>query len=209
MPPEPRRGLRHETIQPRGVVAPHQTPSLCYAGGDRAWAEDVVQDVFVSLCRAIEGLENNEDLGGWLYRTTCNRCVSRLRRRALERSPAIRWLIGQKQAEAPSVESTVAGRQDLRRVSAMLDKLPAKQKVAFCMFHLDGKKVEEIGETLGHSKGYVSKLIARAEARIRADGWTLPDPSGPQSPSHPTSCVASSAANRPSPPRPDPKGGQR
>ncbi|MEE9383221.1 MAG: sigma-70 family RNA polymerase sigma factor [Nannocystaceae bacterium] len=149
--------------------------ALRYASGDREWAEDVVQDLFVSLCRVFARVDDPDHLGGWLYRTTCNRCLSKLRRRALENTPGIRWLLGEKQSTPPNVESTVSQRQQLGAAFAVLDKLPSKQRLAFCMFHLDGKKIHEIGEILGHSKGYISKLISRAALRLRADGWEIRD----------------------------------
>lgn len=149
--------------------------ALRYAGGDRGFAEDVVQDVFVNLCRTIDRLHDPDDLGGWLYRATCNRCLSKLRRRALELAPGVRWLLGQKHQATPSVDTIVGGRRDIARAFAAIGELPAKQQLAFCMFHLDGRRVHEIGEILGHSKGYVSKLITRATERLRRLGWEIDD----------------------------------
>jgi len=72
-------------------------------------------------------------------------------------------------------EAQAAERRDLRRVDVMLAKLPPKQRVAFCMYRLDGKEQAEIGEILGFSKSYVCKLIKRAEATIREAGWEVGD----------------------------------
>ena len=54
-----------------------------------------------------------------------------------------------------------------------LKKLPAKERVVVCMKYLDGRSQQEIAKTLGFSKGYVSKLVARALDRIRASGWEV------------------------------------
>ena len=134
--------------------------------GEPSWAEDVTQDVFVTLCHAIDRLEERDELHGWFYRVTHNRCLSRLRRRAVRENPAVRWFLGSRVPAPEDPECTVAHRQGVRRVFAVLDTLPAKQRLAFCMYHLDGKEQAEIGAILGFSKSYVCRLIKRAERSV-------------------------------------------
>lgn len=146
--------------------------ALRYGRGDPAWAEDVAQDVFVTLCRKIGGLDDDSDLGGWFYRVTHNRCLSRLRRQAVAESPAVRWLLGSRRAtnEGERAEH----RTGLREVFDLVDTLEPKQRLAFCMYHLDGMEQAEIGDVLGFSKSYVCKLIKRATATI-AKKWEESD----------------------------------
>ncbi|MFY0534022.1 RNA polymerase sigma factor [Nannocystis pusilla] len=54
--------------------------ALRYGLGNEAWAEDVVQDVFVTLFDRLPTLADVEQLDGWLYRVTTNRCLRKLRR---------------------------------------------------------------------------------------------------------------------------------
>jgi RNA polymerase sigma-70 factor, ECF subfamily len=61
--------------------------ALRVGGGRRAFAEDVVQDVFVALITGYDRLDDSRDLGGWLYRSTMNGCYSRLRKEAVRRTP--------------------------------------------------------------------------------------------------------------------------
>ena len=149
--------------------------ALRYGRGDRQWAEDVTQDVFVSLCKTIHQLEDDESLKGWFYRVATNRCLSRLRREAVANAPAVRWLLGRAAQVPDDPEAQTTERRDLRRVDQMLAALPPKQRIAFCMYRLDGKEQQEIGDILGFSKSYVCKLIKRAEASIRAAGWEVGD----------------------------------
>lgn len=148
---------------------------LRYGRGDVAWAEDVTQEVFIDLFRAIKGLRDRDDLEGWLYRATSNRCLNRLRRERFLALAPVRWLLGEQQAEPAIPEALAIARDDLRRVFTALSALPPKEQVAFAMYHLDGKEQDEIGRTLGHSKSYVCKLIQRAEGRVRALGWEVGD----------------------------------
>jgi RNA polymerase sigma factor (sigma-70 family) len=50
-----------------------------------------------------------------------------------------------------------------------LGQLPARERVVLGMVHLDGKSQREVAEILGLSKGYVSKLLARATARLEEE----------------------------------------
>ena len=138
--------------------------ALRYGQGDPTWAEDIVQDVFVTLCRKIDTLDDEADLGGWFYRVTHNRCLSGLRRRAVAQSPAVRWLLGRR--SVPTDDRRAEHRAGLNEVFAVVDTLAPKQRLAFCMYHLDGMEQAEIGDVLGVSKSYVCKLIQRATAAV-------------------------------------------
>ncbi|MGH1340868.1 MAG: RNA polymerase sigma factor [Nannocystales bacterium] len=138
--------------------------ALRYSQGDATWAEDIVQDVFVTLCRKVDKLDDDTDLGGWFYRVTHNRCLSRLRRRAVAQSPAVRWLLGRRAVSHD--DRRAEDRAGLHEVFKIVDGLPPNQRLAFCMYHLDGMEQAEIGEVLGHSKSYVCKLIKRATSTI-------------------------------------------
>lgn len=149
--------------------------ALRYARGRTAWAEDVLQDVFVDLLRALPTLSDTDALEGWLYRATTHRCFKRLRRERFLALPAVRWLLGAPHEEPVHPEVAAVARHDLRRAFEVVGELPPKERVAFFMFHLDGRSLDEIGEVLGHKKSYVCKLIQRATDHLRALGWEVPD----------------------------------
>lgn len=148
--------------------------ALRYGRGRKAWADDVTQDVFVDLMRALPALRDVESMEGWLYRAATHRCLKRLRRERFLELPAVRWLLGAPHEEPVHPEVAAIARHDLKRAFDALHTLPLKERVAFSMFHLDGKSQDEIGEVLGHGKSYVCKLIQRATERLRALGWEVP-----------------------------------
>lgn len=145
--------------------------ALRYGKGNTAWAEDITQEVFIDLMKALPDLYDHGDLAGWLYRATTNRCFYRLRRERFRSLAPIRWLLGERQPEPPRPDTLVMAREDLRRAIEALSALPPKEQVAFSMYYLDGKEQEEIGQIMGHSKGYVCKLIQRAVEKLEKDGW--------------------------------------
>lgn len=149
--------------------------ALRYGRGDLTFAEDVTHDVFLDLMKALPGLHDVDDLGGWLYRATTNRCLKRLRReRFLELAP-VRWLLEQRAGKPRPPDAIAIARDDLQRAFDALNALPAKERVVFSMYYLDDKGQDEIGRILGHSKGYVSKLLQRAVTRLREAGWDVAD----------------------------------
>ncbi len=145
--------------------------ALRYGAGDSAFAEDVTQEVFMRLMRALPRLSDTEQLGGWLYRVTANRCLSRLRRRRLTQT--ILSGLGLHRPPPAALEDQLGARQDLQHVLETLRALPAREGIVLTMLHLDGLSQSEIAQTLGLSRGYVSKLVARGTAQVRARGWEV------------------------------------
>ena len=146
--------------------------ALRYGRGNASFAEDVMHDVFVKLCRTRERLTEPELLSGWLYRVTTNICLNKLRHEALVNSAPVRWLLGERPDER-TPESALLARDELTRAFEAVNALPVKERAVFFMCHVDGKEQTEVARVLGHSKGYVSKLLKRAEARLSALGWEV------------------------------------
>ena len=143
--------------------------ALRYGRGRPAFAEDITQDVFLQLWRCAGDLESLDAIEGWLYTTTTRRCLNKLRNERIAGLFTLRWL----RADEPSIDADVVqgARDELRRAFDALATLPPKERVAFAMYHLDGKSQDEIGAVLGHSKSYVSKLITRATENLVRQGW--------------------------------------
>jgi len=144
--------------------------ALRYGAGNEAWAEDIVQDVFVKLIDHLAHLEDPDDLGGWLYRVTTRRCFRKLERDRFLDLPLVRTclrFLGD--AATPAPEAQWFARQDLERTRQALERLPPKQRLVVCMVHLDGRTQQEIGEILGMSKSYVCKLLGRGLHRLHEE----------------------------------------
>ena len=169
---EPTRAQRVEVLyrEHRDLV---YRLAMRYGGGDTAWAEDVTQEVFLRLFEVVDRLEDREGLDAWFYRVTSNRCLNRLRSERIRNAAPVRWLLGKRAPEPENPESITSVRQELRQAWTLLQELPPKERVAFSMHYIDGKKQTEIAQMLGHSKGYVCKLIKKAETRVRAAGWEV------------------------------------
>lgn len=146
--------------------------ALRVGGGRRSFAEDVVHDVFVSLLQRIDGLKEHEDLGGWLYRVAMNAALTRLRREAVRANPMVRLILGDQQPEAPSADVRVRLDEGMREALAALSTLPPRERVAFCMVHLDDAPLAQVASVLGCSVSYACKLAQRAEAALQRAGYS-------------------------------------
>jgi RNA polymerase sigma factor (sigma-70 family) len=144
-----------------------------YAHGRSGWAEDVTHDVFVRAWEHRDELRD-EDVKGWLFRVTQNRAFTLLRRESslaqrLRQAIHLAW-----QPEAPlTPEEALDQLQSARGASAALNSLPGQERVVLSLKILDGLSQREIAELLSLSEGYVSKLVARAGARLAAQGWRV------------------------------------
>lgn len=144
--------------------------ALRVGGGRRAFAEDVVQDVFVALLTGYERLDDSRDLGGWLYRATMNGCYSRLRKEAVRRNPLVALFFGVDD-ESPPADIRVRLDNAQRDALDALKLLPARERVAFCMVRLDDAPLADVAAVVGCSVPTASRLVTRAEAILARAGW--------------------------------------
>jgi RNA polymerase sigma factor (sigma-70 family) len=128
--------------------------------GDRACAEDVVQDVFTRLCARGRGPERDEALPAYVRTAVVNGCRSVLRRRALARRIAVSrpepWRDTQE-----SAENTAILAEDRRRVLAALAALPARRREVLVLRFYLSLPIAEVAATLGISQGSVKSATAR------------------------------------------------
>ncbi|MER8039053.1 RNA polymerase sigma factor [Streptomyces hydrogenans] len=116
--------------------------------GNRAEAEDAVQDAFVSAWRGLPEYRGEAGFATWLHRIVTNRCLTLLRSRrpatdldAVAEPPAP----DHRSSPARAAESHAAAR-DLARA---MDALSAEQKVCWVLREIEGRSYEEIAQTVG------------------------------------------------------------
>ena len=63
--------------------------------------------------------------------------------------------------QAPDAEAKLASRQQISKLYALLDTLPADKRIAFCMHELEGLELAEIGRLMGTS---AQTIWARVES---------------------------------------------
>ncbi len=116
----------------------------CYYLGNRADAEDAVQDAFVRLHQRMSQSELEEkNLIGYLYRTLSNLCVSRLRE-----AGRLRMIPLEGQPEPIEPEKDFQ-EQEYQRICQLLDRIPSEQAEVIRMRYYGDKSFREIADIFG------------------------------------------------------------
>ena len=135
--------------------------------GDPAEAEDVAQDVFMTLLSALSSYQGQSSLLGWIFgitRNTVNRRFRRPRPRVepLEEGGALD-VAGR---EAPTDESVEARRMLSRCQEIIESQLTPLQRRIFLLKHLRRQPIRSIAEVLGTSEDAVKANLYRMRRAI-------------------------------------------
>jgi RNA polymerase sigma-70 factor (ECF subfamily) len=131
--------------------------------GNRAEAEDAVQDALVRAIAWLPKLRDPAALEGWFYRTLTNGCIRVLRRRRV--AQAFAKLVGAR--GEPRVDPADGG--DHARMLRAIDALPAMQKAAIVLRHGHDLGVDDIARLLDVGGETVKTHLKRARVRLRAE----------------------------------------
>jgi RNA polymerase sigma-70 factor (sigma-E family) len=133
--------------------------------GDRASAEDVVQDVFARLCGR-DLLPDGDGSLAYVRAAVLNGCRSALRHRAIVRrfGGAHDPLTSGAAQESAEHEAILA--EDRRQVLAALLALPRRRREVLVLRYWLGLPEAEIASTLGISPGTVKSTAARGLAAL-------------------------------------------
>jgi RNA polymerase sigma-70 factor (ECF subfamily) len=133
--------------------------------GDVAAAEDVTQEAMLRLWRQAPHWRAGEArVSTWLYRVVANLCTDRLRRGrgvALEAVP-------EPADGAARAEEILQAQARARALQAALDDLPARQRQAVVLRHIEGLANPEIAEIMAVSVEAVESLTARGKRALAA-----------------------------------------
>jgi RNA polymerase sigma-70 factor (ECF subfamily) len=153
----------------RDLVAPH-LPALFRSAyrltGNRADAEDVVQDVCVRAYANLHTLRALTQPKSWLFKIAYRVFVDGARRRA--RSPVqatAEDFDATRVSEQPGPDDSVEGELAERRVLAALAKLDTEQR-ALLALHVEGYSSSELETFTGLSTDVLKARLYRARVRL-------------------------------------------
>jgi RNA polymerase sigma-70 factor (ECF subfamily) len=141
--------------------------------GDDVLAEDVTQDVFLHLQRAIPTFDRARELAPWVFTIATNK-VRDLWRSQRSAAGARGGGLDDDGAAAPEVADARPGplpeleADELRAaLPAAVDALPAGLRAAFVLRWQEGLEFDEIGRILERNEGAARKRYSRALAELR------------------------------------------
>jgi RNA polymerase sigma-70 factor, ECF subfamily len=124
---------------------------------DRARAEDVTQDIFIKLWRALPLYDGRAALSTWLYTIARNTCLSALRADGYRRTSAL------DETNEPSADS-----RTLLSVSVdqCVARLPDLQRQVITLFYMQDRSVSEVAAMLDLPEGTVKSHLHRARRAL-------------------------------------------
>jgi RNA polymerase sigma-70 factor (ECF subfamily) len=131
--------------------------------GSRADAEDAVQEVFLSVFRAIPRVEIRGSFAHWLGAITVNASLRLLDRRRREQRRREGLEAHQDTAEHGSETDPMLRRS----LAGALDSLPPETRVAILLRFVDGHSYVEIARMTGEKESTVKMRVARGMRRVR------------------------------------------
>jgi RNA polymerase sigma-70 factor (ECF subfamily) len=135
---------------------------------DAAEVEDLVQEVFTRIV-ARESDKPVEHLGGYVFQTAASVLADRHRRRAVRRAHAHTPFDPERHADQDfDADRILAGKEDLRAVTAALLSLPTRTRSIFILHRLEGRRYRDVATQLGISVSAVEKHMVRAVQHLTA-----------------------------------------
>jgi RNA polymerase sigma factor (sigma-70 family) len=139
---------------------------------NEADAEDITQEVFITLFERIADFREEAQLSSWIYRITITKSLDHeKRKKRIKRGGLIRQLFFIKQEDEPVNFVHPGVLLDNKERSVVLfkalKKLPEKQRVAFTLHKMEGLSYQEIATVMEISLYAVESLQTRAKNNLK------------------------------------------
>lgn len=135
-------------------------------------AEDVTQEVFVQIYRALPEYRN-QGLKTWITRITVNRAIDARRKLARQKVTVVQdeqWIEDHAQQadyNEHSTEQIIMLQERKELIQEELDRVPEHYKDVIHAFYIDEKSYEEIAKELGLEKKSVESRLYRARLWLK------------------------------------------
>ena len=122
--------------------------------GNKAEAEDIVQEVFVKLIEKQPRFESAEHETAWLIRVTVNLCKNRIRSHWWKRTqPLLNSYPAQDNEEAGVIQTVLS--------------LPVKYRTVIYLFYYEGYSAKEIADITEQRESAVRQQLTRARRMLK------------------------------------------
>lgn len=122
---------------------------------DTHYAEDIVQEVFLKLCRSLPDFESEEHEKAWLLRVTINMCKNYNRKTYTHPSVEL----------SETIPATDEYSSDGSVMSAVRE-LPEKYRTPIYLYYFEGYPTKEIAEITGTNQNTVLSLLMRGRKKL-------------------------------------------
>lgn len=128
-------------------------------------ADDITQEVFIKIHKAIETFREDSQLFTWIYRIATNECLNFLAKKRRRFFLPIEDISGQLSSKIDS-SSDISGDEIQKKLQKALLQLPDKQRLVFNMRYFDDLSYEDIAEITKTSVGALKASYHHAAKKI-------------------------------------------
>jgi RNA polymerase sigma factor (sigma-70 family) len=160
----------------QAVIQEHQRKvyNVCLSFlGNQEDAEDLAQEVFLTLFEKIEGFRSDATLSTWLYRVAVNKSLEHIRKmKSLKRWGGVKAFFTGEQTTHHPVNFDHPGillenKEQAHILMQHVSQLAENQRIAFTLHKLEGMPYAEIAEVMKVSLSAVESLMFRANQGLR------------------------------------------
>lgn len=139
----------------------------CWLTGDRAAAEDLVQETYLKACRAFSSFEQGTNFRAWIYRILRNTFLTT--QAGMKATASLddedQGPLEPEAADTP--ESILLARDAQEKIRAALEELPVHHREMILLCDLEEMSYQEISQSLGIPMGTVMSRLSRARRAMR------------------------------------------
>ena len=152
----------------RKILESHYT--LIYSvvrgvAGQQGETDDIVQEVFIKIFRALGDFRGDSRLSTWIYRIARNEALNAIDKRRPQVIPIEDCADLPAAGESP--EASYRRRIGRERLERLMERLEEKQRVAIELRYIGDKSYEEIAEIMDIPLGTVKTYIYRAKLSLK------------------------------------------
>lgn len=148
--------------------------------GNRQDAEEILQDVFLTVFLKIDGFRGDAKLSSWIYRVATNTALMKIRRRSKFQEIPLEEELGPKMTEEgmiaePAIDwsrlpdEELARKELLQRIDGALAQLPPDYRSVFVLRDIEELSAEETSQILEISTAALKSRLHRARLFLRKE----------------------------------------
>ncbi|MEO6488712.1 MAG: RNA polymerase sigma factor [Ferruginibacter sp.] len=135
-------------------------------------AEDITQEVFVTLYEKIHGFRKESKLTTWLYTITIRKALDQEKKRKNQKHGGLlKKIFAVKESNEPGNFDhpgiLLDNKETARVLFQALKKLPENQRIAFTLHKMEGLSHLEIADVLKTSPSATESLLVRAKNNLK------------------------------------------
>ncbi len=131
-------------------------------------ADDVVQDVFLRMYKALHGFRGDSEFYTWLYRIAVNVSLNAVRSRRIKEFVRFEEQAEPRTDEGEAPDAGILQEEYQTILERAVERLPAKQKLVFMLRYYDEMPYEEMSKLLKKSVGGLKANYFHALKKIQA-----------------------------------------